>query len=202
MSADESKSRHSIARLISVVGHPVVVLPGAVVASGAARGVSASTRGTTIGVTVGIGLVVLVFSVVRVRLGHWSHVDASQPAERNQLNGFTAVLLFGAALAGFLSSGGSPDLYLWPACSGGVVLAAIFLRRRLKLSQHVAFDLFAALAVLPSMGVAAGIAALVVAVGWSRLELGRHTRAEIAVGTVVGLVLGGLFQAGLWLIGG
>lgn len=195
-------SRHSIARLISVVGHPVVVLPGAVMASGAARGVSGATRATTIGVTLAIGVVVLVFSAVRVWLGHWSHVDASAPAERNQLNLFTAVLLLGAAAAGFLSRGGSPDPYLWPACSGGVVLAAILLRRRLKLSQHVAFDLFAALAVLPSMGIATGMGVLVVAVGWSRLELGRHTRAEIVVGAGVGLVAGGLFQAGLWFIRG
>jgi len=153
-------------------------------------------------VTVGIGLVVLVFSAVRVWLGHWNHVDASQPAERNQLNGFTAVLLLGAALAGYRSPGGSPDLYLWPACSGGVVLAAIVLRRRLKLSQHVAFDLFAALAVLPSVGAALAIAGLTGAVAWSRLELGRHTRAEIVVGTGVGLVAGVLFQTGLRFVRG
>jgi len=191
-----------LARVLSVIGHPVVVLPVAVVVSGGARGVPASTRSTTIGVTVGIGLVVLVFSAVRVRLGHWKHVDASQPAERNQLNGFTAVLLLGAGLAGFLSPGGSPDLYLWPACSGGVVLAAIVLRRRLKLSQHVAFDLFAALAVLPSVGAAVAIAVLTGAVAWSRLKLGRHTRAEIGVGMVVGLVVGALFQTGLRFIRG
>jgi hypothetical protein len=194
--------RLPLARVLSVIGHPVVVLPVAVVVSGGARGVPASTRSTTIGVTVGIGLVVLVFSAVRVRLGHWKHVDASQPAERNQLNGFTAVLLLGAGLAGFLSPGGSPDLYLWPACSGGVVLAAIVLRRRLKLSQHVAFDLFAALAVLPSVGAAVAIAVLTGAVAWSRLKLGRHTRAEIGVGMVVGLVVGALFQTGLRFIRG
>jgi len=194
--------RLPLARVLSVIGHPVVVLPVAVVVAGGARGVPASTRSTTIGVTVGIGLVVLVFSAVRVRLGHWKHVDASQPAERNQLNGFTAVLLLGAGLAGFLSPGGSPDLYLWPACSGGVVLAAIVLRRRLKLSQHVAFDLFAALAVLPSVGAAVAIAVLTGAVAWSRLKLGRHTRAEIGVGMVVGLVVGALFQTGLRFIRG
>jgi hypothetical protein len=194
--------RLPLARVLSVIGHPVVVLPVAVVVSGGARGVPASTRSTTIGVTVGIGLVVLVFSAVRVRLGHWKHVDASQPAERNQLNGFTAVLLLGAGLAGFLSPGGSPDLYLWPACSGGVVLAAIVLRRRLKLSQHVAFDLFAALAVLPSVGAAVAITVLTGAVAWSRLKLGRHTRAEIGVGMVVGLVVGALFQTGLRFIRG
>ena len=194
--------RLPLARVLSVIGHPVVVLPVAVVVSGGARGVPASTRSTTIGVTVGIGLVVLVFSAVRVRLGHWKHVDASQPAERNQLNGFTAVLLLGAGLAGFLSPGGSPDLYLWPACSGGVVLAAIVLRRRLKLSQHVAFDLFAALAMLPSVGAAVAIAVLTGAVAWSRLKLGRHTRAEIGVGMVVGLVVGALFQTGLRFIRG
>lgn len=194
--------RLPLARVLSVIGHPVVVLPVAVVVSGGARGVPASTRSTTIGVTVGIGLVVLVFSAVRVRLGHWKHVDASQPAERNQLNGFTAVLLLGAGLAGFLSPGGSPDLYLWPACSGGVVLAAIVLRRWLKLSQHVAFDLFAALAVLPSVGAAVAIAVLTGAVAWSRLKLGRHTRAEIGVGMVVGLVVGALFQTGLRFIRG
>ena len=185
----------ALARVISIVGHPVLVLPVAVMVSGRVRGVSLATRSTTIGVTVGIGVVVLVFSAVRVWLGHWKHVDASEPAERNQLNGFTAVLLLGAALAGFLSSGGTPDLYLWPACSGGVVLAAMVLRRRMKLSQHVAFDLFAALAVLPSMGAAAAIALLTGAVAWSRLALGRHTRAEVAVGTVVGLGAGAAFQA-------
>lgn len=194
--------RLPLARVLSVIGHPVVVLPVAVVVSGGARGVPASTRSTTIGVTVGIGLVVLVFSAVRVRLGHWKHVDASQPAERNQLNGFTAVLLFGAAVAGFLSPGGSPDLYLWPACSGAVVLVAIILRRRLKLSQHVAFNLFAALAVLPSVGAALALVGLMGAVAWSRLKLGRHTRAEIGVGTVVGLVVGALFQMGLRFIRG
>jgi hypothetical protein len=110
--------------------------------------------------------------------------------------------LLGAGLAGFLSPGGSPDLYLWPACSGGVVLAAIVLRRRLKLSQHVAFDLFAALAVLPSVGAAVAIAVLTGAVAWSRLKLGRHTRAEIGVGMVVGLVVGALFQMGLRFIRG
>jgi hypothetical protein len=185
----------ALARVISIVGHPVLVLPVAVVVSGQVRGVSVATRSTTIGVTVGIGVVVLVFSAVRVWLGHWKHVDASEPAERNQLNGFTVVLLLGAALAGFLSSGGTPDLYLWPACSGGVVLAAMALRRRMKLSQHVAFDLFAAMAVLPSMGAAVAIALLTGAVAWSRLALGRHTRAEVAVGTVVGLGAGAAFQA-------
>jgi hypothetical protein len=185
----------ALARVISIAGHPVLVLPVAVMVSGRVRGVSMATRSMTIGVTVGIGVVVLVFSVVRVWLGHWKHVDASEPAERNQLNGFTAVLLLGAALAGFLTSGGSPDLYLWPACSGGVVLAAMGLRRRMKLSQHVAFDLFAAMAVLPSVGSAVAIALLTGAVAWSRLALGRHTRAEVAVGTVVGLGAGAAFQA-------
>jgi hypothetical protein len=188
-------SRLALARVISIVGHPVLVLPVAVVVSGQVRGVSVATRSTTIGVTVGIGVVVLVFSAVRVWLGHWKHVDASEPAERNQLNGFTAVLLLGAALAGFLTSGGTPDLYLWPACSGGVVLAAMVLRRRMKLSQHVAFDLFAAMAVLPAVGAAAAIALLTGAVAWSRPALGRHTRAEVAVGTVVGLAAGAVFQA-------
>jgi hypothetical protein len=192
----------ALARVLSIVGHPVLVLPVAVLVSGRERGVSMATQSTTIGVTVGIGVGVLVFSAVRVWLGHWKHVDASEPAERNQLNGFTAVLLFGAALAGFLSSGGSRDLYLWPACSGGVVLAAIVLRRRMKLSQHVAFDLFAAIAVLPSVWAALAIALLTIGVGWSRLVLKRHTRMEVAVGTVVGVVAGALFHAGLRVIRG
>jgi len=187
----------ALARVISIVGHPVLVLPVAVMVSGRVRGVSLATRSTTIGVTLGIGVVVLVFSAVRVWLGHWKHVDASEPAERDQLNGFTAVLLLGAALAGLLTSGGTPDLYLWPACSGGVVLAAMALRRRMKLSQHVAFDLFAALAVLPSVWAASAIAVLTIGVGWSRLVLQRHTRTEVAVGTVVGVVAGAVFQAAL-----
>jgi hypothetical protein len=118
----------------------------------------------------------------------------------------------GARSAGVINlSLGTPNmgkaLLLRDVCAhaveaGAVVLAAIVLRRRLKLSQHVAFNLFAALAVLPSVGAALALVGLTGAVAWSRLKLGRHTRAEIGVGTVVGLVVGALFQMGLRFIRG
>lgn len=188
-----------LARLISIVGHPVLTLPLAVVVSGRARGLGAGPLRVVAGVTVVIGLLVMVFSVARVRLGHWKHVDASEPGERDQLNRFALGLLSGAALLGWWRSAGVPELYLWPACTGLVVAVAMALRRRMKLSQHVAFDLLAAVAVLPSWTGGAVLGLVTVAVGWSRLHLGRHTVPEVRAGVGVGIGTGLLFQLGAWL---
>jgi membrane-associated phospholipid phosphatase len=38
---------------------------------------------------------------------------------------------------------------------------------------------------------------LTAGVGWSRLVLERHTRVEVAVGTVVGVMAGAAFQVAL-----
>jgi heme/copper-type cytochrome/quinol oxidase subunit 3 len=78
--------------------------------------------------------------------------------------------------------------------SGVIVLAALALRRRMKLSLHCAFGAYAAALLWPVWPALAGLAALSLAVAWSRLQLQRHTRQEVLAGLVVGALAGLAFN--------
>jgi len=61
----------------------------------------------------------------------------------------------------------------------------------LKVSLHVGFAVFTAVALLPGSPWVGGVAAVVAAaVAWSRLELGRHTLAEVVGGGLLGGAVG------------
>jgi membrane-associated phospholipid phosphatase len=65
------------------------------------------------------------------------------------------------------------------ASSALLVLVAHAARRWLKISLHVAFAVFSAVLLWPRIGAVAALLILAVAVAWSRLVLGRHTRREV-----------------------
>jgi hypothetical protein len=91
-------------------------------------------------------------------------------------------------------------LYLTGASSrmlAGILAAAVMLaaglaaNRFLKVSMHLMFDAYCAInlaAVFPRL--IPVLVLVLAAVAWSRRKLDRHTWAELAVGTVIGLVVG------------
>src|SRR6185295_11351300 len=92
--------RIAIARSLSILGHPLVVVPGAV-ATLVLHG-RTSSAALIVSVVCGIAGIVLAFSFWQVRRGRWQHVDASARAERRSLNFFLAIILFlGGAVAFF-----------------------------------------------------------------------------------------------------
>ena len=145
---------------------------------------------------VAVALIVGLVSLWQVRSGRWAHVDASHPRERSQLNLLLAGLLYAAAALLWVL--GQP-----PAVIGGPLLAALLvllthaLRRWLKVSLHAAFALFAAALVWPHVPGALAIGALALGVAWSRLVLGRHTRAEVLTGLLLGAAFGAALRVGL-----
>jgi hypothetical protein len=143
---------------------------------------------------VAIALCVIAYSLVQVRAGRWSHVDASVPRERSQLNLVLCMLLFGAA--GLLWWSGQPRLLsLGLGLGGAMVVAAQLLRRWLKLSLHAAFAVFAAALWWPNAAGAAVVLLLAAAVSWSRLALRRHTGIEVTAGLLAGAAAGCAFAA-------
>lgn len=89
---------------------------------------------------------------------------------------------------------GDPIMGLGLASATMIVAIAALASSRLKLSQHVAFLILAtAITAWISPWLALGGAMLTVAVVWSRLELGRHTRVEVGAGAVAGFVAAALF---------
>jgi membrane-associated phospholipid phosphatase len=185
---------NAIARSLSILGHPLVVVPGAA-ATLVLHG-HTSSAALIVSVVCGISGVVLAFSFWQVRRGQWQHVDASARAERRSLNLFlVTVLLLGAAVAFFKLT--EPGLSLGLLLSGLLIVAMMLVSPWVKLSLHASFATFAVLLLWPLRlwyVLLSGVAA--VAICWSRVVLGRHTVVEVLGGSL----LGGLFGVCFWLV--
>lgn len=184
-----------LARTLSILGHPVVVLPLALWLATARGGADTQALG---GLVV-FGAVVVAWSWWQVRRGRWAHVDASSPEERRGLNTFL-LLLFGAGT--FLAGRFAPREITWAvACALPIVAVAMLAARWCKPSLHVAFAVYAALVLwrLGAWAVAAGLC-FAVLLAWSRLALARHALRDVAAGAAAGAFSGALY--GLAIQGG
>jgi membrane-associated phospholipid phosphatase len=186
---------HRAARALSIVGHPGLLMPLAVALGASGSGAPAVRVQAVVGATMAVALIVGAFSFWQVKRGRWTHVDASLPRERGQLNIFVAVLLLAAAALLALGAGSMAGAWGAALCAA-VVLAAHALRRRLKVSLHAAFALFAAALVWPALPATPLLVLLAAGVAWSRLVLRRHTLAEVLTGLLFGAIAGGLFKLG------
>lgn len=181
-----------LARALSIFGHPMLVLPLAVLAVALAQG----ERQAALQAAIGFGLfaaLVMAFSWWQVRRGRWAHVDASAQHERSSLNRFLLVALaVSALLVG--ASGTQPLLALGLALSAAMILVAMVMARWCKVSLHLAFAVFAAL-LLRELGTVwmLGALAFAAAVAWSRLALQRHTPLDLVAGAIIGALAGVAF---------
>ena len=181
------------ARFVSTALHPVVVMAIAAVVAAGATDRAAGVLWQALGFTVVAAVAVMVYSALQTRSGRWSHIDASQPHERSQLNRFASWLLLGlAAVLAF--AGVHRGVVVAIGLSGLIVLAGHLLRGRLKSSLHVAFAAFATCMVWPDPVACAGLLLATLLVAWSRLALRRHGVSEVVVGGAIGLAGGVVFQ--------
>jgi hypothetical protein len=179
---------YRLARLISILGHPLLTLPLAVLALMAAHnpaGDNARLHATAIGMAL-VATGVMGYSGWQVKRERWTHVDASAPRERMMLN--RGLLLLLTTLTALAAWRGMPELALGLALSAALILIAMASIRWCKLSLHVAFAAYAAgllWALSPIATVAAG--AFTATIAWSRLRLSRHRPRDIAAGALAGI---------------
>ena len=133
-----------------------------------------------------------------VRTGRWDGHHVRNREDR--LVPFLA--LIGLSLAGLalLVLGGAP----WPMVALDLSMITSLLvtgaiTAKWKISMHTAVAAGAvviAMTYVPALWV---LAALVAVIGWSRVQVGDHTPAQVVAGAVIGAVLGGgLYAALLW----
>ena len=191
---DRENAVVAIARAISIIGHPVVLLLVAAL-------IVASTRGSTPrqvwlvgGALVAFGSIVLGFSWMQVRAGRWSHMDASARGERTSFNVFSGTLCMLGALVVWKMTHRS-EMPIALAVSGAIFAVALILASWVKVSLHVTFSVFATAMLWPDrVAIAVGVL-VTTALMWSRLVLGRHVPVDVVAGLVLGAIAGGTYHA-------
>jgi membrane-associated phospholipid phosphatase len=182
-----------IARAISVIGHPFVLLTLTVLIA-ALSAAPLKQALTIVAVTVTLTVVPLLFIIRRkVAAGKWSDHDVSDASQRR---GFYPLVIAVTALALliFYLLNFPPGLLTGMLISLAVLLIAMVVNHYSKISLHQIFAVYFAVALF-AVGAWAGAAFLLVAalVGWSRVELTRHSAAQVISGALLGAAAGAAF---------
>lgn len=183
-----ARRQTEVARWISAIVHPIVfpLLTLGIVTYTAGHSFGASLRWvllalllTSVPITALVG-----FQVLR---GRWSDLDVSVRRQRYILYPFGLVCVL--ALAAVYVVLKAPRIAL--VATAGLALANVangLINLSYKVSAHAAAAAMCATlfwAAAPAFGVPATVAALLV--GWSRVELGRHTAGQVVLGWGVGV---------------
>src|SRR3546814_3160471 len=123
---------HRLARIVSILGHPLVSLPVAALLLTANQGAGPARLSALVLGLGAIALGVMGYSRWQVRRQRWRHVDASGPGERRSLNRFLLLLFAVATLATWAWA--SREFALGLALSALLVATAMLSARWCKLS--------------------------------------------------------------------
>jgi membrane-associated phospholipid phosphatase len=187
MTAARSDGQRLAAMVLSIVGHPLIVMPLTVLIS-----VRQPFFRTLI--YAGITILPLMFVIRRkVRAKEWTDHDVSEPRQRREFYWVLLVVL-GGSIALFSLFGFPRPLIVGTAVSFGLLVLGMVISLWSKISIHMMFCAYSAM-ILTRIGVAASIIALglLLTLGWARVVLGRHTVPQVisgaAMGAIAGLVL-------------
>jgi membrane-associated phospholipid phosphatase len=185
--------KNTIARFISIAGHPALLMPlAAMIASSTIN--DQNVKFLSVGIAVFFAILIFVYSQIKTRTGQWKHVDASVKKERKELNLTACIILFvSAAMLALLKV--LFGIVLVVGLSGAIVLVSHFFSRIAKPSLHVSFAIFAACLTWPNEIAVAALFIFTVFIGWARLYLDRHTWLDLILGAILGFFAGLCFQA-------
>lgn len=182
--------RHVLARLISTIIHPIAfpLLTLGIVTYIATTSFAETSRWLLLAIVL-TSLPVAVLVGIQVLRGRWTDLDVSVRRQRYALYpfGFACLLALILAYAHF----GAPAVAIRTMSAFALAnLVDACINFLYKVSAHATGAAACAsllwLGATPAWGIAASCAALLV--GWSRVELGRHTRGQVLLGWCVGVV--------------
>lgn len=174
-----------LASVLSVAGHPFVLMPITV---------AVATRAAWLSVSLAVGTLLLLMAVIahRVRHGRWSDHDVSDSGQRHSLYP-VAIATLGTSTMLAWQAGVTPGVVWGFAVALGVLVGAAVITRWTKVSLHTMWGAFCASVLVGSgIEIALVFGAFVACLGWSRVVLGRHTLGQVVIGGALGCLGGGL----------
>ncbi len=176
---DDHQALHRTATILSLVGHPFILIPTTV---------ALTTRAAWIGVGVAGFTVIAMLTVIayRVRSGQWSDHDVSDEQQRHSFYPVAIGIAMTSTVMTWLL--GVPAQVVRGFGAGVCMLvAAAVITRWTKISLHMMLGTFCAATVITAGStLTLPFVVLVAGVGWSRVALGRHTLGQVAIGGIVG----------------
>lgn len=181
--------RAEVARLVSAIVHPIAfpLLTLGVITEIATGSVSQALKWVLVALAL-VSLPVSILVSYQVLRGRWTDLDVSVRRQRYALYPFGMACMIALALA--YAHFGAPQIAV--RASLGVALANLLdglINLAYKVSAHATGAAVCATLLWFSTlawGVPAALAAL--AVGWSRVELKRHTPGQVVLGWLVGVL--------------
>jgi membrane-associated phospholipid phosphatase len=191
----------NIARWISVIGHPFLLMP---LLTGLIAYRLLPPREAMVAELIALGVVIIpaaVYTFVKVRKGVWNNLDVSDQDHRGQ---FYRMLISLLALLSVVSWIADVPRSIAMGTTAILLLVSIAfaLNKTIKVSLHTGFSVFVACVLFLMQPLLALFAfALAIAVACSRVVLQRHTMREVMIGGALGLAVGGVFISALHLHG-
>lgn len=178
------------AKIVSVLGHPFVLLALTVLAATASK--ESPARAAIIGlITVTATVLPMLFIIRRkVKSGKWSDHDVSDAAQRRSFYPIMMAILALALTVFFILDFPRP-LLAGMLISLAILLVAMFVNRYSKISLHLSFAVYFALSLF-AVSFRTGTIFLIFAagVGWSRVRLARHSTPQVLSGALLGAIAG------------
>jgi len=179
-----------VARIVSVVGHPFVLLPLTTVIAVSRN--SSPVRTLAIGIITVLVTVVPLLLIIRrkVATGKWSDMDVSVSSERDSFYPIAITVVIVSGLI-FWILDFPRSLLIGIIISLVLLLAAMIINRRSKISLHLIFAVYCAVCLFAvSYLIGAGFILLSIAIGWSRILLERHNFGQVLSGMMLGAFAG------------
>ena len=182
--------REKIANIISTVGHPFLTIPVFVIFVLFRYNDFQSALKTSAIIIGGIFIPLGIKTYMGTKKGKYTNMDISNQIQRQRWYVTAVVLLLIVTILLFVTEQ-SRAIRFNVIYSFLLLLTAQLLNFYVKSSMHVAFNVFLFFLIIPInyiFALAFGI--FVIFIGWSRLELKRHTVKEVIFGTMIGLFFG------------
>jgi len=182
--------KKKMARLISVVGHPLLTIPLYVII------ILFSNEGFRKAIFLSSLIIGCVFIPLIIRLylkttnGTYTNFDVSDRKQRKSVFVFIIPILCIVTFIVF-KTGQSTSLFLSLLMATILLLISQLANLYVKSSMHVALNIYLSFLVM-TVNFKIGIVLLLFTglIGWSRIVLGRHTLKEVMVGDMIGLTVG------------
>ncbi len=186
-------NRKKLAHYISTFGHPMLTFPSFIIIMLFTNERFEKAIWTSGLIIAGIFIPMFSKMFYGTKSGKYTNFDISDQQQRKSFYPFVLILLL--LVITVLYATQQPEYILRALFFGFfLILVNYALNFYKKVSLHVSLTLFLGFLIFPIQPIiGAGTFLFSILMAWSRLELKRHTLKEIGLGTLVGIIIGGLY---------